>query len=305
MNNTSIALNFTKYNRIKDPAWTAPLAISVILLVFTLWVLISLIHHGIKTGKWKNIKTNKEEKLSKGIAYTLVIVTAVFCFLRLLFSIVYMNVGFSPDENLVCAVLVEILAVTYSFNIFSAMTFVWIRQRIFYSNRLLGEGYSKFTKTFSLASILIIFLGGLVGFLVVRILTYRFSSSTGCLAVFPSEGIVLYLILIFCLTTFGQCTLLGLFIYALKKLSQNKISKAKSSNSKYSVKSILRRTFIIAVLSIVADAMVPWSALVWDAPRAVTAMYNANAFLIMMLTIFSFANFKQLIFSPFINYLNK
>ena len=307
MNNINIISNFTnyQYDRTKDPAWTAPLAVNVALLIFALWVLISLIHHGIKTGKWKNIKTNKDEKLNKGIVYTLVIVTAVFCFLRLFFSLVCMNVGFSPDENLVCAVLVEILAVTYTFNIFSAMVFLWLRQRIFYSNRLLGESYSKFTKILSLASILIIFFGGLVGFLVNRILTYRLTSSFGCWVVFPSEGIVLQLILIFCLTTFGQCTLLGLFVYALRKSSQDKVSKASPCKSKRSVKLVLRRTFIIAVLSIVTDAMVPWSALVWDVPRAVTSIYNANAFLNMILVIFSFANFKQLIFSPCINYVHK
>ena len=295
-----MSLNFSDYDRMKDPGWFIPFAVNVILLLAALWVLISLIHHGIQTGKWKNTKTNTAERLNKGLVYTVVVFTAMFCFIRLLFSLIFMNVGFTDNENLVCGVFVELLAITYACNIGSAMIFLWLRQRIFFTNFLLRVSYSKFTKTFSVASILIILIGGFVGFLVVRILTIRFSSSLGCMAVFPSEGIVLYLVLIFCLTTFGQCTLLSLFIYALTKtkISEQEEPDLNSSTSVTSINSVLRRTFIVAVFSIVTDALLPWSAFVWNIPRAVTAVYNINSFLNMILVIFSFADFKQMFFSP-------
>ena len=369
MNNSSNPRSsFADYDRTREADWIAPVTINVILMLSTFWMLISLIHHGIQTGKWKNITKKKAEKLNRGLVYTSVVVTAIFCFLRLLFSFIYMNVGFAPGENLVCAVFAELVAVTYACNIFSAMTFLWLRQRIFYTHRLLRVGYSKITKAFSVASIVIIYTGGLTGFIWLRASTVRFASRVGCRAItiFPPERVVLYLILIFLLTSFGQFTLLGLFIHALKRANtqsqttdnyfhsikkddlelnacecQNQINSsengvdgetavsalsssisnsgileadetqaqpsltvARDKRSKQlksnvvSLKSVFKRTFIFAVISVLADAVVPAAVAVRGFPRAVLLIYDLNAFLSLVFVVFSFVNFKRMIFSP-------
>ena len=361
MNESNISANFTEYDYTKETSWIIAISINVVLLFSTLWVLISLIHHGIQTEKWKNIPTSKSEKLNTGVVYSCVVAIAVFCFARLFFSIASMNVGYSKDDFAICVVMVETVSVAYACNIFSAMTFLWLRQRIFYTHRLLNVSYSKFTKVFSVISIFVIYVGGSIGFIWLRASSVQSTHRIfGCTSrtIFPPERTALYLVLIFSLTSFGQFTLLGLFIHALRSANYNPNKTPKTSvssaqistitknsslsnssihrkgsepmsstahnnnirneaspqnssavyvgknkvNNNASVKSTLKRTFIFAVVSVLADAFVPWAVALRNYRRAVLLIYNFNAFLNLMFVIFSFANFEKLIFSPCFKY---
>ena len=44
--------------------WLIAILLNVFFMTSTAWILVSLVHFGIKTGKWKQIQRNNEEKLN-------------------------------------------------------------------------------------------------------------------------------------------------------------------------------------------------------------------------------------------------
>ena len=166
-----IPQNFTFYERMKQPDWIAPVTVNLLILPSCLWILISLIHHGIKTGKWIKKCAKPSEKLNSGHVYTSVVMGAVFCLLHSLCILIYYCIGYQENENVACDVLLTIVFGFYAGQIFSTMTFLWLRQRIFYSNPMLKLYYSKTIKAISIVSIVIIYSGGLCGFILLRVVT--------------------------------------------------------------------------------------------------------------------------------------
>jgi len=72
------------------------------------------------------------------------------------------HTGFGFDQDLVCEVINDMLFFIYSFIIFLNFTFLWIRQRTFYSNRMLNIGYSKFLCGLSSSSLALVSTAGLI-----------------------------------------------------------------------------------------------------------------------------------------------
>ena len=118
----NISLNFTDNDRTKQAGWIAAATITMVLLFSNLWILISLIHHGIQAGKWRKI-INHEEKLNRGLVYSSVATTASLCALRLMFTLIYLNVGYNEGENTICDVFATLVSVAYSCTTFSAVAF--------------------------------------------------------------------------------------------------------------------------------------------------------------------------------------
>ena len=341
MNIINISSNLTDNDRTKEAGRIAAITITTVLLFSDLWILISLIHHGIQTGKWRKIMTNREEKLNGGLVYSSVVMTASFCALRLMLTLIHLNVGYNEGEDAICDLFAILVSVAYSCTIFSAMAFLWLRQRVFYTHRLLRVSYSRFTKTLSVSSIFLTFGSALFGFSVSRLHSKNFSSRFGCMATLPPpRDIALYLMLILLLATLGQAALLGLFFYALKKLKPSKtktnVNACQSSSPNQSIENqmgnsnnvqthenssfacavvqtetnqiqskapvhlALRRTLILAVFTFLSDAFFPWTFFAWSSVRGGTVIFNINVFLNTIFVIFSFTNFKQMLFSPYI-----
>ena len=227
-----IPQNFTFYERMKQPDWIAPVTVNLLILPSCLWILISLIHHGIKTGKWIKKCAKPSEKLNSGHVYTSVVMGAVFCLLHSLCILIYYCIGYQENENVACDVLLTIVFGFYAGQIFSTMTFLWLRQRIFYSNPMLKLYYSKTIKAISIVSIVIIYSGGLCGFILLRVVTSFSSSDDGCIARFKYQPSVLYFVVIFVTNSSGYFTLLVLFIYALRKATSSSTPGNPSFNSK-------------------------------------------------------------------------
>ena len=340
-NSTPTRFNFTS-DRTEEADWIVSSVINIALFLSTMWVLASLIHHGIKIGKWKN---DHSEMLSGGKIYTSLVVLGGFCWLHSLFTLAFLNVGFRPNQDLLCEFLISIVSGSYNCVIFSVMTFLWLRQRVFYSNPVLKIGYSKRLNYFSLSSITFVYLGGIIGFILLRFSSKLHASPRGCMIVFTEREflIILYFVLIFVSICFGQFTLLGLFIYALKSANQSRTTTEHNSTSPASphtnnvstkngkatsvnlhctgnvkahshqavptyrrspshnhltIKDILRKTFIFAVVSVLSDILVVVVAIVSKNIRVTAALYNFNAFILLKFVVYTFANFKQMIFSP-------
>ena len=231
MNSSSVVAIHTK-----QANWIIPVTINIILLLATLWVLASLVHFGIKTGKWKRLlHVSNFDKLNAGLIYTSVILVGIMCVLYLISTLVYINIGFENGKNELCDSVADLTTCFYALVLFTTMLFLWLRQRTFYAHSILQAAYPISLKIFSSGSIVIIFISGLIAVILRAIPEDHQSSRNGCIYV-PDEDLVTgYLTYFFATLFFGQLVLLGLFIFALKKTSSNiRISNDVESNSKAS-----------------------------------------------------------------------
>ena len=238
MNNSiTSAMNSSFYDRTKEANWIIPVTVTVLMLTANFWIIISLSHHGVKTGKWMKKRTKTVDKLSSGVIYSSVLVIAVFCFLRLLFSFVLMNIGFSENESVSCGAISDAVFVIYFFVVFSTAVFLWLRQRVFFTHPILKANYSKTVKFFSFASIVFIFVTGIIVLAVRRLGSLHLSSLEGCkfnvTAAMQNQSLNLeygqpfYVLFVILSGSLGQVMLLCLFIYGMKKAGQTN-TKAKS-----------------------------------------------------------------------------
>ena len=208
--------------------WIGPIAINIVLLVLSIWVLISVIHYGIKTKKWSQIQASNEEKLDASLIYTSVVICALACLIQYILSLFSFNIGYSYKEDRLCNIFSDLLTICYAFVLFSSVLFSWSRQRLFYSNRMLNVYYSKAVRFFSQSSIVVLVVGG-VGVVVFNIIpSDRQSSPEGCTRKVASNRLrIAYWISIVFAIGFGQITVLCLFVHALRSV-RSSTSKTQS-----------------------------------------------------------------------------
>ena len=317
--------------------WIIPTIINILLIFAILWILISLIYYGVKTKKWARSKRTKTDQMNVGIIYSAVVVCAAASLLYTATNLVYSNVGFQDQLSDLCDSVVDIAAVLYGFVLFSVGAFLWFRQQVFYNNFLLNANYNKIIRVFSSSSIIFIFGGG-IGALVVNTLPDdHIGSADGCLYR-PDDSLrEIYWISFISVLVFGQATLLGLFIYALKQsndsgLTVNSLAKEKSNvppqcnsnhhdntshhncsqtnyesseaqvhNQTKTVNQIMKRTFIFALLSIFLDIFDQIFIHYITDPdgnrRTSIAVASVNAFLNLLFLVLSLVKYKEILTS--------
>ena len=209
--NASIAIN-SDYKQQFD--WIFPVASNVVLSVATTWILISLIHFGIKTGKWRKSRS-KVDVLNAGFVYSSVVMCGFMCLFRYVISLVFMNIGFQKNEDELCDSIADAAYCSYAFVLCFVALFLWFRQRAFYSNSLLNVNYNKLVSFFSFASIIFILAYGLF-VIALNTAPNSYSSSTDGCTLKPDRGIVAgYWISVIVGVAFYNLVLWGLLIYAL------------------------------------------------------------------------------------------
>jgi len=197
--------------------WIFPVVLIVFTIVVEIWFIISLLHYGIKTKKWKELHRGNSDKLNSGAIYTALVACAVFSFTHFVINLANVIFGFNLGEDELCDSLADASIVTYGLALFAGQMLWWLRQRAFFENRMLNVNYSKQVRFFSAISIILTFTAG-TSTLVFN--TYRWMSLDGCLYK-PDENLILgYWISILIAIIFGRATLLGLFVYALTKTSE-------------------------------------------------------------------------------------
>ncbi|CAK8695770.1 unnamed protein product [Clavelina lepadiformis] len=220
--NVTIATNVTdvKYYREQHYDWILAVFITSLLMVFTLWIIFSLSHYGIKTRTWSRSQLRNADKLSGGIIYTSTLCCAIMSLIRYISSLVGYNVGFgtSARDMDACERISDAQFAIYCLVLFSVYIFLWLRQRVFYDNEMLNTNFSTTLKFFSVVSIVLIFVAG-IGVILISALPQTYPSSLkGCTyqasdkglddASWIAGGAVLVL---------GQTILVALFIYPLQK----------------------------------------------------------------------------------------
>ena len=212
--------NYTEYRTKAD--WIIPMTMSSFLVVTTLWILISLIYYGIKTNKWKTMKSSNYDKLNAGLIYMAVVVCTTLCLIRLIISLFYMDIGFTVVEkqNRRCNSLFDAMGVMYGMVILSTYTFLWLRQRVFYVNRMLNVKYTRVSRMLSAVSIFVIVTCGVCVLIFSTMPNDHFSSPDGCFYKPDRRLFIGYCVSILLVICFGNAVLFGLFAYGLYKTNE-------------------------------------------------------------------------------------
>ena len=209
-------------NYVKQLDWIIPVVLCIIFFILVLWILLSLVHYGIKTGKWSSHPQRSSDKLNIGKIYTFVVITAFTCICFLIANMVYVNIGFNFGEDGLCDTVSDITLAIYFLKLCSIGMFLWLRQRVFYKNFMLNTDYSKTVRICSSSSIVVILLFGMAA-LVFNVLPNNHKSSpNGCIYNPSDEYKVWYWVAIVVVIVFGHLTLMGLFVYGLMKTSREK-----------------------------------------------------------------------------------
>ena len=317
--------------------WIIPEAVSVFLILMTVWIFISLIFFGLKTKKWKKAMQNNFEKLSGGSVLSAAVVCAIVTLMRLIASQFIYNVGFSVSNNEVCEAVIDTGIVMYCTTVFSVYVFLWLRQSIFYTHSMLNTEYSKLLRFFSGLSIVFIFVGGLAALLINVIPINYPASAEGCSyqAVDSTFDAILVAVCGLVLLT-GQITLVALFIYPLRKrsdqecfsctdncdvtrrvsyvksqtdlpgvtdhLDEHNNEKSRQNKHKSKINCIMRRSVVFAAIAIVTDLCF-LVATTYALPHAnhrriPTILYDISAFLNLIFVVSSFICWKKILTSP-------
>ena len=313
--------------------WIISVTVNIVFTLCLLWLIASLVHYGVKSGKWKKVHGNHSDKLSSGLVYSSVLFCAVTCLIYFIFTLVHLNIGFQPGQNHLCDAINDVTSYLYGFLLFNAAVFLWLRQRSFFTNQMLNVSYSKPVRIFSFASVIIIFSTYAI-VTTANILPNNSSSCRGCTLMSDDKHDIGLLLAISLAELFSQGTLLGLLAYALRKGSsesrkvfkkqkqpQNRsdnhepydcenasanrnYGKATSHSSRSSasmIKTILRKSLIFAIASLFTDVILHVVLFFVDPHiRIVHAMFTVSGFLNVCYVVLSFVQWKEILLS-FIN----
>ena len=160
--------------------WIVSVSVNAVALTISLWILICMMHYGVKTRKWKQTYKIDAEKLNAGWIYTVAVVCAACAVIRLVTSQVSFHVGYGVGEEYLCEAIFDILYVAYCHMLLFVFLFIWIRQRVFYVNKMLQVDNNKTLKIFSSFSLVFIFMACYTVILIECIPDDTVPSAEGC-----------------------------------------------------------------------------------------------------------------------------
>ena len=233
--NHQVTTSFTSASIVVDHTarldWIIPVAINLLLMLPTLWILFALIHYGVKTEKWRRKRASHLDMLSIGLVYTSVVVCAVMCMMLFTVNFIYLNAGFSAAVvvSVACDAIADTAVACYGVMLFAVALFLWSRQRVFYRNEMLSMDYNKCVKFLSFFSIILIFVGALSVLIVNIMPNSRRTSPNGCIFEIEDSRREVTPLSVIVLIVLGQLLLLGLFAYALIK-TKNSLKPAPTRN---------------------------------------------------------------------------
>ena len=223
MNNNYLTTVPIPYIRWQHWNWILPETVNVIFILMTLWILFSLIYYGNKSKKWVTKTKKNFEKLNTGFILMAAVLCAVTALFRLVSSQFVFNIGFSVTENKQCKIVFDASSISFCLACLAVFIYLWVRQLVFYTNRMLNIDFSKGLRFFSYLSIILISLHGLGSILANTIPIKVMSTLKGCVLIPLDSTASSIAVMVGSLgMLFGQSILVGLLIYPLHKHSKRK-----------------------------------------------------------------------------------
>ena len=212
--------------------WIIPVAINITLTVITIIILISLIHYGIKAKKWQSTRRSDHEKLHAGAIYGCVVLCSVMCIFRYASSMAAMNTGFGIGKDQLCDRIADLAYCAYALVLFCIALFLWLRQRVFFVNKMLNVSYQAWIKVISFFSCFLLI--AMCSFVIIyNIVPLRYKSTKqGCIYQPDNKVKEVFWIIGSAGLLVVQFSLLGLFAYALLSVKSNRNNKNRCKHNK-------------------------------------------------------------------------
>ena len=216
--NTTIQSSY--YNETHYGNWIITFGLSLysVLIIIDIYLVISLVHYGIKTGKWNRHRQNRSsEMFNTAPIYSALIFCSVFSFIYHVLVVVCSTIGYNEDENEICEVLSDVRECFYALSITGVSIFLWLRQRIFYTTYLPNIMFGKPVKFFSFIIIFLVFIGLIISQTFVFLPHDHTSSAQGCIFLPDDNNFSIGVYVEIGSIILSQISLLFLFINALLK----------------------------------------------------------------------------------------
>ena len=289
------------------------LSFYIVLMIVDLWLIISLIHYGIKTKKWRGLQPWNPNLLNSGRIYLSVVICSVAAFVYHLFVAVYYNIEFRNNEDTLCKVIGCISIITYGFCFLSVILFLWFRQRMLYTAFLPLAHFTKSLKFFSFIIIFVTFFLVVVG--VILSISVVIFTRVGCFLQNDSNLQLAAIASFVCAMIFSQVSLLVIFIHALlssqgfnvKKRSlfcckHQPENRQKANRTGIMVNKIVKKATVFAALSLLSDLLALLLSLPYLLQDKQNEIYSVLASLSVSMKLYfvilSFIVWKDMITSP-------
>ena len=299
------------------------LGVYIVLMIVDLWIIISLIHFGIKTRKWRRLQSGNPDLLSSGKIY----LSVVFCFVSaLVYHIVvavYRYYGYQQGEDELCDTMRDISAIMYTMCSFSVILFLWLRQRMLYTAFLQTVHLSKALKVFSFMIIFFTIFGSISGVVLLILPNDYVASPIGCIQSRNGSSRVLALVILVFTIVFSQVALLAVFIHGLLasyrsagtptskylfccqlkfSVEEHYVTENPRDRTQAIVQNVIRKTIIFSSLSLLSDLLVAFGSVILVQPGSRRDTFILLGALGMSMSssfvIFSFIPWKNMIASP-------
>ena len=298
------------------------LSVSVVSTAVDLWLVVSLIHFGIKTKKWRRLQPKNLDSLNSGRIYLSVVVCSVIAFLYHLVDAVDESVLFYYDDEW-CDSIGDLFKTLYSLCLLSVIFFLWFRQRVFYTSFLPTARFTKCLKVFSFSIICISFFFLVISLTLWSIPNDKVATPIGCL--YRKDGNLRLPSLVIAFTTiiFSQISLLAVFIHALLASQKSNVEKKwklllccrpkpsiedinatepPNHRTQTIIHNVIRKTTIFAALSLLCDVLVILVMfllqLLVKRSEIISVLASISVSLNLYFVIFSFVAWKDMITSP-------
>ena len=199
------------------------------------------------------MRRDNHDKFNAERVYSSVVFCAVLCFLRLITSLIQLNIHFDETDYWLCNSINDITAILYVFVSFSVYLFLWIRQRTFFSNNMLNGSFNKRVRHLSKLIIIPLALGTIGIVVGISVINSYDSHTEGCKYLpFSNNEKAIFLLAVFFMIALGQFIMFGLFVYALKKNGQqgwNPFRRKKKTNKNINIELNLSANTALPTLS--------------------------------------------------------
>ena len=293
----------------------------IVQMIVNIWLIISLIHYGIKTKKWRRLQSDNPNTLSTRWIYLSVIICSVATFFHHIFVAVYRNVGFHQSEDKLCSWIFDMVVITYCSCFLSVTFFLWFRQRTLYTSFISAAHFTKPLKFFSFIIIFVSMALGIIGLISWIVISHNIASQNGCTFKNNRNSKLLTFVFSASFIIFSQISLLIMFIHALfaiQNLDKKNRWKAffcckpqplnehtreqPADRTRTIVGKIIRKATFFATLSLLSDLLVISLTLLYSRQgnrhEIISVLGSLSVSMNLYFVILSFITWKDMITSP-------
>ena len=299
------------------------IGVYVLLMTVDVWIIISLIHFGIKSKKWRYLQRGNPDLLSSGWIYLSVIFCSVLAFVYHLVIALYLNLEYQEGDDELCDSMSDAVISLFGFSALSVYLFLWLRQRVLYTTILATVHFTKALKVFSFMIIFISFMFGITAIILSNIPNDVIATPMGC--VYKKDGNLREISSVFAAFAliFSQVSLLAVFIHGLLVLHESSVEErwkilvlcnCKASNEQTNVTeqptdrtrimiyNEIKKTIIFAVLSLFSDLLTVFLELLFrqqgELDHFISFLAALSVSMNLYFVILSFVKWKDMITSP-------